>query len=167
MESNAAGIDADMNLHREHVSLSASVGAAASITSVALLFITYASREIGRGALSYGNEFYSSVVTAVVFFLFFFFSPPAVGKLVSEEEVKGQRWASWSGVLGSEVSGIWPKYSAQTEINAVDANPSAAVLITGDDLGLVKLFRFPCVRKGLRLLRLAAPRLLSSASFLS
>uniref|UniRef100_A0A3P9B1J5 EML-like second beta-propeller domain-containing protein n=1 Tax=Maylandia zebra TaxID=106582 RepID=A0A3P9B1J5_9CICH len=57
------------------------------------------------------------------------------------------RWASWSGVLGSEVSGIWPKYSAQTEINAVDANPSAAVLITGDDLGLVKLFRFPCVRK--------------------
>lgn len=93
--------------------------------------------------------------------------PPAVGKLVSKEEVKGQRWASWSGVLGSEVSGIWPKYSAQTEINAVDANPSAAVLVTGDDLGLVKLFRFPCVRKGLRLLRLAAPRLLSSASFLS
>ncbi|XP_006783986.1 echinoderm microtubule-associated protein-like 6 [Neolamprologus brichardi] len=74
--------------------------------------------------------------------------PPAVGKLVSKEEVKGQRWASWSGVLGSEVSGIWPKYSAQTEINAVDANPSAAVLVTGDDLGLVKLFRFPCVRKG-------------------
>lgn len=93
--------------------------------------------------------------------------PPAVGKLVNKEEVKGQRWASWSGVLGSEVSGIWPKYSAQTEINAVDANPSAAVLITGDDLGLVKLFRFPCVRKGLRLLRLSAPRLLSSASFLS
>lgn len=96
--------------------------------------------------------------------------PPAVGKLVSKEEVKGQRWASWSGVLGSEVSGIWPKYSAQTKINAVDANPSAAVLVTGDDLGLVKLFRFPCVRKGLRLLRLlrlSAPRLLSSASFLS
>uniref|UniRef100_A0A3P9B4S5 EMAP like 6 n=1 Tax=Maylandia zebra TaxID=106582 RepID=A0A3P9B4S5_9CICH len=77
----------------------------------------------------------------------FFYRMP-LGKLVNKEEVKGQRWASWSGVLGSEVSGIWPKYSAQTEINAVDANPSAAVLITGDDLGLVKLFRFPCVRKG-------------------
>uniref|UniRef100_A0A3B4GUS1 EMAP like 6 n=1 Tax=Pundamilia nyererei TaxID=303518 RepID=A0A3B4GUS1_9CICH len=77
----------------------------------------------------------------------FFYRMP-LGKLVSKEEVKGQRWASWSGVLGSEVSGIWPKYSAQTEINAVDANPSAAVLVTGDDLGLVKLFRFPCVRKG-------------------
>lgn len=69
MERNAAGSDADMNLHREHVSLSASVGAAASIKSVALLCITYVSTEISRGALNYGNEFYSSVVTAVFFFL--------------------------------------------------------------------------------------------------
>lgn len=69
--------------------------------------------------------------------------------LVSKEEVKGQSWATWSGVLGSDVSGIWPKYSNLTEINAVDANLSAAVLVTGDDLGLVKLFRFPCHRKGL------------------
>jgi len=73
-----------------------------------------------------------------------------VGKpIVSKEEVKGQRWASWSGVLGTEVSGIWPKYSDSTEINAVDANHAAALLVTGDDLGLVKLYRFPCPRKGL------------------
>lgn len=77
---------------------------------------------------------------------------PAVGKpVVSKEEVKGQCWASWSGVLGSEVSGIWPKYSNLTEINAVDANNAAAVLVTGDGLGLVKLYRFPCLRKGLYL----------------
>lgn len=69
--------------------------------------------------------------------------------IVTKEEVKGQRWASWSGVLGPEVSGIWPKYSNLTEINAVDANHTAAVLATGDDLGLVKLYRFPCLRKGL------------------
>lgn len=69
--------------------------------------------------------------------------------VVSKEEVKGQCWATWSGVLGSEVSGIWPKYSNLTEINAVDANHAAAVLVTGDDLGLVKLYRFPCLRKGL------------------
>jgi len=79
-------------------------------------------------------------------------SPSAVGKLiVNTEEVKGQRWASWSCVLGSEVSGIWPKYSNLAEINAVDANHAAAVLVTGDDLGLVKLYRFPCLRKGLHL----------------
>ncbi|XP_053730292.1 echinoderm microtubule-associated protein-like 6 isoform X1 [Synchiropus splendidus] len=71
-----------------------------------------------------------------------------MGKLVGKEEVKGQRWASWSGVLGPEVSGIWQKYSNLTEINAVDANHSAAVVVTGDDCGLVKLFRFPCLRKG-------------------
>lgn len=69
--------------------------------------------------------------------------------VVSKDEVKGQRWATWSGVLGSEVSGIWPKYSDHTEVNAVDANLTAAVLVTGDDLGLVKLFRFPCLRKGM------------------
>lgn len=73
----------------------------------------------------------------------------AVGKpVLSKEEVKGQRWASWSGVLGPEVSGIWPKYSDTTEVNAVDANHAAAVLVSGDDLGLVKLYRFPCLRKG-------------------
>lgn len=74
---------------------------------------------------------------------------PAVGKpVVSKEEVKGLCWASWSGVLGPEVSGIRPKYSNLTEINAADANHAAAVLVTGDDLGLVKLYRFPCLRKG-------------------
>lgn len=68
--------------------------------------------------------------------------------VVSKEEVKAVCWASWSGVLGPEVSGIWPKYSNLSEINAVDANHAAAVLVTGDDLGLVKLYRFPCLRKG-------------------
>lgn len=74
---------------------------------------------------------------------------PVVGKPVSKEEVKNQLWASWSGILGSEVSGIWPKYSDSTAVHAVGANHAAAVLITGDDLGLVKLFRFPCLKKGL------------------
>uniref|UniRef100_A0A3Q1BB23 HELP domain-containing protein n=1 Tax=Amphiprion ocellaris TaxID=80972 RepID=A0A3Q1BB23_AMPOC len=77
-----------------------------------------------------------------------FYRMPMGKPVVSKEEVKGQRWASWSSVLGSEVSGIWPKYCDLTEINAVDANHASAVLVTGDDLGLVKLYRFPCIRKG-------------------
>ncbi|XP_075902321.1 echinoderm microtubule-associated protein-like 6 [Nelusetta ayraudi] len=77
-----------------------------------------------------------------------FYWMPMGKPLVSKEDLKGLCWASWSCVLGPEVSGIWPKYSNQTEINAVDANHAAAVLVSGDDLGLVKLFRFPCLRKG-------------------
>ncbi|KAM4730013.1 echinoderm microtubule-associated protein-like 6 isoform 3-T3 [Anableps anableps] len=77
-----------------------------------------------------------------------FYRMPMGKPIVNNEEVKGQHWASWSSVLGSEVSGIWPKYSDSTAVNAVDANLSAAVLVTGDDLGLVKLYRFPCLRKG-------------------
>lgn len=77
-----------------------------------------------------------------------FYRMPLGKPALTKEEVKGQRWASWSGVLGPEVSGIWPKYSDTTEVNAVDANHSAAVLVSGDDLGLVKLYRFPCHRKG-------------------
>ncbi|KAM4599415.1 echinoderm microtubule-associated protein-like 6 isoform 3-T3 [Fundulus diaphanus] len=77
-----------------------------------------------------------------------FYRMPMGKPIINKEEVKGQRWASWSSVLGSEVSGIWPKYSDSTAINAVDASLAAAVLVTGDDLGLVKLYRFPCLRKG-------------------
>lgn len=76
--------------------------------------------------------------------------------LVSKEDLKGLCWVSWSCVLGPEVSGIWPKYTNLTEINAVDANHAAAVLVSGDDLGLVKLFRFPCVRKGFKSILLAS-----------
>ncbi|XP_068183951.1 echinoderm microtubule-associated protein-like 6 isoform X2 [Antennarius striatus] len=77
-----------------------------------------------------------------------FYRMPMGKPVVNKEEVKGQVWASWSGVLGPEVSGIWPKYSNLTGINAVDANRAAAVVATGDDVGLVKLYRFPCLRKG-------------------
>lgn len=55
---------------------------------------------------------------------------------------------TWTSVVGAEVNGIWPKYSNVTNVNSVDANYSSAVLVTGDDLGLIKLFRFPCLKKG-------------------
>lgn len=51
-------------------------------------------------------------------------------------------------MIGSEVSGIWPKYTNVTDVNSVDGNYNSSVLVTGDDFGLVKLFRFPCLKKG-------------------
>lgn len=73
---------------------------------------------------------------------------PTAGKLVPKEEAKGIHWMTWTSVVGPEVNGIWPKYSTVSNVNSVDANYSSAVLVTGDDLGLVKLFRFPSLKKG-------------------
>lgn len=53
-------------------------------------------------------------------------------------------------MIGSEVNGIWPKYTNVTDVNSVDGNYNSSVLVTGDDFGLVKLFRFPCLKKGKR-----------------
>lgn len=58
------------------------------------------------------------------------------------------QWATWTCVLGPEVNGIWPKYSDINDINSVDANFNNQVLVTADDYGLVKLLRYPCVKKG-------------------
>ncbi|MED6272218.1 Echinoderm microtubule-associated protein-like 6 [Characodon lateralis] len=76
-----------------------------------------------------------------------FYRMPA-GKLILKEEAKGIHWMTWTGIIGPEVNGIWPKYSNVTNVNSVHANYSSAVLVTGDDLGLIKLFRFPCLKKG-------------------
>ena len=51
-------------------------------------------------------------------------------------------------MLGSDVSGLWHKYSDLSDVNAADANFYYGVIVTGDDFGLVKLFRFPCPKKG-------------------
>ena len=51
-------------------------------------------------------------------------------------------------MLGAEVSGIWEKYTDTNDINATHANYGAEVCVTGDDFGLVKLFRFPSLKKG-------------------
>ena len=68
--------------------------------------------------------------------------------MTSKEEIQVIQWSSWTGVLGPEVNGIWPKYSQVNDVNATDALFGQQVVATGDDFGLVKLFRFPCVKKG-------------------
>ncbi|XP_028844275.1 echinoderm microtubule-associated protein-like 6 isoform X1 [Denticeps clupeoides] len=77
-----------------------------------------------------------------------FYRMPIGKHLTTKEETKGIHWVSWTCVIGPEVSGIWPKYTKISDINGVDANFSSGVLVTGDDFGLVKLFRFPCLKKG-------------------
>lgn len=84
----------------------------------------------------------------LIIFLINCCSVSIAGKFLTKEEAKGIHWMTWTCVLGPEVNGIWPKYSNVNDINSVDANYSSAVLVTGDDFGLVKLLRFPCLKKG-------------------
>ncbi|XP_041920805.1 echinoderm microtubule-associated protein-like 6 isoform X3 [Alosa alosa] len=76
-----------------------------------------------------------------------FYRMPTGKHLTTKEETKGIHWVSWTCVIGPEVTGIWPKYTNISDINSVDANYNSAILVTGDDFGLVKLFRFPCLKK--------------------
>ncbi|KAL8169064.1 UNVERIFIED_CONTAM: Echinoderm microtubule-associated protein-like 5 [Gekko kuhli] len=77
-----------------------------------------------------------------------FYRMPGGKEVANKEELKGIQWASWTSISGLEVNGIWPKYSDINDINSVDANFMGQVLVTADDYGIVKLFRYPCLRKG-------------------
>nr|XP_034963441.1 echinoderm microtubule-associated protein-like 5 isoform X5 [Zootoca vivipara] len=77
-----------------------------------------------------------------------FYRMPGGKEVMNKDELKGVQWASWTSVAGLEVNGIWPKYSEINDINSVDANFMGQVLVTADDYGIVKLFRYPCLRKG-------------------
>jgi hypothetical protein len=68
--------------------------------------------------------------------------------VTSTEEIQSIHWSSFTGVLGAEVNGIWEKYTDTNDVNATDAAFENQVTVTGDDFGLVKLFRFPCLKKG-------------------
>ena len=74
--------------------------------------------------------------------------PTAGKRITASEEIKQIRWATWTGVLGSEANGIWPKYADTNDVNAVDAHYGGEVMVTGDDDGMVKLFRFPTLKRG-------------------
>ena len=74
--------------------------------------------------------------------------PPDGKQCTNKEELRAIHWATFTGVLGSEVNGIWAKYTDTNDINATDANYTAEVVVTGDDFGFVKLFRFPSLKKG-------------------
>jgi hypothetical protein len=69
-------------------------------------------------------------------------------QLTNKEEIRNLHWATWTGVLGPEVNGIWEKYTDTNDVNATDANFGGEVVVTGDDFGLVKLFTFPSLKKG-------------------
>lgn len=67
--------------------------------------------------------------------------------------LRDEKWASWTCVLGWPVQGIWPPTADGTDINAVarstNQHPGGYhLLASADDKSLVKVFRYPCIKKG-------------------
>jgi WD40 repeat protein len=57
---------------------------------------------------------------------------------------KDEKWNTWNCPIGWPVQGIWPPCSSGDDINAVDRDKKHKVLVTADDFGKVKLFKYPC-----------------------
>lgn len=71
--------------------------------------------------------------------------------VTSATSMRDVNWATWTCTLGWPVQGIWPPCSDGTDINAVSRNNKTkrgAWIVTGDDFGLVKMYRYPCLIKG-------------------
>jgi WD40 repeat protein len=72
----------------------------------------------------------------------------ASGKQIkSPSDVRDTKWSTVTSILGWSVQGIWPPEADGTDVNAVSRSPDQSLLVTGDDFGLVKLFRFPCPKE--------------------
>lgn len=63
--------------------------------------------------------------------------------------LKGTEWASHHVKFGWLVDGIFPKEVSGDHINGVDMNEEQTLISTGDDFGLVNIFRNPA-RKGVK-----------------
>ncbi len=57
--------------------------------------------------------------------------------------LKDISWATSTVVFGWDVRSIWPSGSDGTDINAIDVSRDGDAVITADDNGHVKLFRYP------------------------
>ena len=72
-----------------------------------------------------------------------FFEMPRGTRVVPRDLPEGLRWATWTGVLGRPVAGIYPKYSDGTDVNATARSHSGTRLAIADDFGFVRLGAWP------------------------
>ncbi len=70
-------------------------------------------------------------------------------ELVPDKETNNiHNWVTFTSLKHREVKGVWNKFAEKTDIVTIDANLQAGVIAAGDELGLIKLFRFPSERRG-------------------
>jgi echinoderm microtubule-associated protein-like 1/2 len=79
--------------------------------------------------------------------LLFFTMPDCQQDPNGASNTTGVEWATKTVKFGWHVDGIFPKYADGTHVNGVCGSSDGALIATGDDYGLVNIFRDP-VRNG-------------------
>ena len=67
-------------------------------------------------------------------------------QVTSASAMRDVAWATHTCKLGWPVQGIFDPSQGGQDINSVDVNPTKTLVVTGDDNGDVKLFRYPCAK---------------------
>ncbi|EDV20145.1 uncharacterized protein TRIADDRAFT_63428 [Trichoplax adhaerens] len=73
-----------------------------------------------------------------------FWEAPSGSQVTSAIAMRDVEWETVSCVLGYSVCGIWAEGSDGTDVNAVARSFNGNLLATGDDFGMVNLFKYPC-----------------------
>ncbi|XP_022090492.1 echinoderm microtubule-associated protein-like 2 isoform X2 [Acanthaster planci] len=60
------------------------------------------------------------------------------------EAVRDVVWQTQTCALGYPVYGIWPAREKDVDVNSVDRSRTGSLLATGDSLGWLSLYRYPC-----------------------
>ena len=69
----------------------------------------------------------------------------ATSFVLTPKTVRDAEWASWSGVLGFDVMGIWQDGMDGTDYNAMHRSTNGKFCVGSTDDGLVRLFNYPAV----------------------
>ena len=64
-------------------------------------------------------------------------------QITNISSLRDVNWYTWTCVLGWPVQGIWPPCASGDDINSCDVDKTKRVIVTSDDYGKVKLFRYP------------------------
>ncbi|XP_033642081.1 echinoderm microtubule-associated protein-like 2 isoform X1 [Asterias rubens] len=60
------------------------------------------------------------------------------------DSVRNVAWQTQTCTLGYSVLGIWPARESGVDVNTVDRSRTGSLLATGDNLGCLSLYRYPC-----------------------
>ena len=60
-------------------------------------------------------------------------------------QLKDEPWATFTCKLGWPVQGVFPSGTDGSHINGVDRSKAKDLIATGDDWGLVNIYRNPCL----------------------